>query len=209
MTRSLLSMAITALSGLLLCSSVALPVVAHDVSGKAPKSKGATKAWLIDEARVEAFTDIQRTLDLSEIPDLDPNMLENQESVRRKQDIVGERLYSRFRDGAYSVSKLCDPRTYYYYPNGKLIMVEEETAPPYYNNSCKKPFPKKSYKYLYPSGRLSGVSVDISNYESFVFAPDGTLNFHWVGSTCYDRYGNRCKGREAFQVIPPRRATRF
>jgi hypothetical protein len=166
------------------------------------------KAKVVDEARVEAFANIRQRIDLSDVPKNDPQYLQNQAALRRKVDIVGDRMFTRFQNGGYSVSKLCNQYTYYYYPNGNLMLVEEESSPTYFNASCKEQFPKKSFKYSYPSGRLTGVSIDPSNFESFVFAPDETLAFHYVGERCYDHFGRPCGRRETFQIIPPRKTVR-
>lgn len=183
----------------------------QQLESNAESNQGAwyPKAYSVDQARVEAFKDVHTVVDLSEVPKRDPEFLENHKALRRKVDIIGDRMYTRFQQGAYSVSKLCDTNTYYYYPDGRLVLVQQETSPTYYNPSCKESFPKKSYKYSYPSGRLTGVVVDPNNFESFVFAPDESLAFHWVGKQCYDNFSRRCGSRETFQTIPPRTTSRI
>lgn len=162
-----------------------------------------SKSWSIDTARAEAFLEAPKVLDLSEYTAIDPHLIENKEARINKQDIRSERIFTKFDNGDYSVTRLCSKRSFYYRPNGQLVLVEDESVPSYYDSTCRGEFPKKSFKYTYPTGRLVGVSIDVNSFESFVFAPDGSLAFHWLGNRCYDGNGARCGNRKSYRKLPP------
>lgn len=82
-----------------------------------------------------------------------------------------------YSDGRYSISI---GNKMYGYKNGELyiIGISDKTATEY---------PRKSYRYDYPSGKLNSVSYLVSPSLSYIFNSDGTLHGTWKDDTFYEK----------------------
>ncbi len=91
-----------------------------------------------------------------------------------------DRILAFFSDSSYAVMYKNDMYHVFYYSNdGKLIYTEEKDGLEY---------PYTSYKYNV-SGRLVNVSLRISNDETYIYTPDGSLIAHWLGDKAFDEHG--------------------
>ena len=142
--------------------------------------------WTEQDARQEAFRDVQYRIDASGYPLIDPDLQENQRALKEGQGRVGDRFISSNPEPpvGYVVSKLDErnrPRiTMFYKKDGRLLSVRLFSKPDY---------PRVAYIYCaedgyvedgkeYKAGELMSVSFHISGREAFYFRPNGRCTGH-------------------------------
>jgi hypothetical protein len=138
-------------------------------------------AWTVDKARQEVLKDIfSQAFEMRIFPTRDPDYVENKQARLQGLSEVKARHLTYFNDDSYGVTENGSVLVYYYDQNGDLKSIAQgwETTYPY-----------KSYRFLYPSGKLVTVSFVISPTESYIFRPSGELAAHWVGHDCYNAQG--------------------
>lgn len=185
---------------LVLCLFLQLSSTAETLKG------GIEKVWNIDSAREEAFKDLKPMLDLSWVPPIDPNLIENKQAMNNQQGKVKNRVITEFSNGYYGVQVFDDDnydKAYYYSPSGGLAIIDFTIYPIYVRNvqdfinadAEGKTFPYKVYKHSFPDGKIKNVALIIGDNETYIFKPSGELEGHWVGNTCYDFNGNKTLSR--------------
>jgi hypothetical protein len=162
--------------------------------------------WTTDNARGAAFNGARKFIDTLGIPELDPNLQANRtamdQGLRRSQD----RSITLFDNGTYTVSTLCDLKTYLYLPNGLLIQLMINSSPAYGSSYCPSPNPMTSWTYAVNedfwsdqnihNGQFMDASIYVKDNESFSFKSDGSLSFHWKDNYCYEADGSSCGTRK-------------
>lgn len=154
--------------------------------------------WDETQARREALKNIERQIDLQFFKSKDENFLEN---VRLREQNPNLRFANRqvtfFTGGEYAVVYEGEPIVNYYTAQGDLFKV----------SVCSEPFgddtwnyPRRCIEYRYPDGSFLTVSLDVSPEESYVFAPDGTLLYHWKDEQGFDINGNSVWERWNYDV---------
>lgn len=78
-----------------------------------------------------------------------------------------------YSDGRYSIAS---GNKMYGYRNNKLYVIA------IFDKNVFE-YPRKSYRYDYPSGKLSSTAYGISEGNGYEFAPDGTLLGVWENNT--------------------------
>jgi hypothetical protein len=144
--------------------------------------KGIVKeTWSVDFARKQAFDNVQYSIDTSNYPPDDPHYSLNQKAGKEGKMMVKDWLITFYSDGSYGVKPFQDKKALFFSPSGKLesISIDDQLN-----------YPKKTYKYSYPEGKLIYSVISPSEGNNFLFLPDGKLDAHWIGDTCYDENGS-------------------
>jgi len=157
------------------------------------------KIWTVDSARQEAFLNLEKTKDLSMFDYIDPNFIENKQSINNKQFEVNNRKLTFFSKGNYTVRVLEDDlfnKGFTYDLSGKLkyisfyvYAINIKNVDEYKKVNSKLIYPYKVYWYLYPEGYIDFVEICINKNDAYIFMKDGSLNAHWIGNKGYDING--------------------
>ena len=141
----------------------------------------SAERWTEENARQEAFRNIQLQADVSRYAAVDPDFEENQKALKLNIETVGNRFITKNDDPiiSYIVSYM-DDKTMFYGSDGHLLAVRTVSG-----------FDYPRIKYIYcvadtcdndgkeaKSGELMSVSVDVSDNEVFYFLPDGRCTGH-------------------------------
>ncbi len=111
----------------------------------------------------------------------DINKSENSTAILQGYTSIKDRILGHFSDGSYAIKYLDNPKyVWYYNSEGILTHTEKQTSSDY---------PYKTYKYN-TRGQLINMTLRVSEDETFIFTPSGTLIAHWVGKNCFDKNGN-------------------
>lgn len=158
----------------------------------------AKKTWTLDEARSEAFKEVEQPLDIRQFPGFDPKFRQHREAMANQVERLGDSSITVFSNGMYGISYDCAQANFFYMNSGQLIAVQYFDPPPKpEENRCPRDtYPYKTFKYLYPSAELLSVTVHVSDKESFSFKPTGELLSHWVQNNCYRSDGSSCGARD-------------
>lgn len=111
----------------------------------------------------------------------DINKSENNTAILQGYTSIKDRILGHFSDGSYAIKYLDSPQyVWYYNSNGLLTHTEKQSSLEY---------PYKTYKYN-TQGKLINMTLRVSEDETFIFNPSGTLIAHWIGTNCFDKNGN-------------------
>jgi hypothetical protein len=173
-----------------------------------PLRGSVSQSWTVDMAREEAFKNINLNIDPSLYPNIDPNLIENWRLRQNGGGKIQSRLLTSYNDGYYSVSELCDLRSFYYKPDGSVEKVDINSSASYTDESCPSTIPMKSYTYALGTyvvghgstkvGNLVSIVLHTDVNDAFIFNPDGTLSAHWKNNNCYKPDGSKCGFRQGF-----------
>ena len=147
---------------------------------------GCGKRWTVEGAKQEAFSRVPAQFDISKYPKQDPNFKENQEALKKGEQIVDNRFVtdSPGPPVGYIVSDMIGKgiadMTTFYYPDGRALSIRVFSGPK---------LPRAAYIYcldicdsgkgeIYQTGELVSVAWHVSDREVFYFSPKGKLNGH-------------------------------
>ncbi len=146
----------------------------------------------VEQARENAFEDFKANNKFSVERDflIDRNRNENISMLLKGTTELKDRILALFSDGTYGVVYKENPTSVYYYSNQGMLSHKEVKS--------SLTYPYKTYKYAV-TGKLTNVSLRLSDSEAFIFDAEGELIAHWVGSYCYDELGNVIMRRKIYK----------
>jgi len=168
----------------LMCLLSQLPLNAKIITGEVE--------FNTEKVRENAFVEKLSPLNISTYREhlIDRNNIENLNCLYQGITVLKDRKIGKFSDGSYGVQYYDDPMySWYYSSNGRLINFT-------YKDSVNYPCKITKYK---PDGNVANRGYRVSENESFIFAPDGKLLAHWVGSNCYDEQNNIIMTRKIYK----------
>jgi len=182
---------------------------------KEPYKALVTKTWTVDTARIEALKNAPPSIDVSGYSSIDPNLTEHRQAISEGKKIYGMWMLTTFNDGTYSVGTLDNPNDagLHYSASGQLLDLQfeilEQDKKQRIIDALKTGvkdfgyllYPLKTYTYLYPSGDLETVGIEVGPNNSYVFSPSGELLTHWLNDKCYYLDGTSCGSRETTTFI--------
>lgn len=154
---------------------IALITFTLPVFAKAPE-----KNWTVEMAQKEALKAIKMERNLTWAPQRDPYYKENMNAKSQSKTQVETRTLTFFSNGNYAVYEDKSIITFYFDQNGYLYAVAYDLG---------KDYPIKCYKFKYPGGKLSTVTVEVNDNDSYIFDQSGNHLYHWSGNKCYDARG--------------------
>ena len=143
--------------------------------------------WTEETARLEAFSNIRRNIDISQYQLSDPDYAENQNALTSGKQWVEDRFVSKNPEPpiGYVVSKINRDDfpviTMFYKADGSLISVRLFSKPKYPRTAYIYCVDKEACRYgnsEYESGELMSVSFHVSSEEMFYFNPEGESTGH-------------------------------
>ncbi len=139
-----------------------------------------TKTWTVEDASQAAFDNTPYTINTDGYAGTDPNYELHREALQQGgyADGTGEVVESR-GDGRYAVRGGDSDEAMIY--NGQGRLVELEVTP-------QRTFPLKTYRYSYPDGNLSGITLQTSAEERFEFESSGDLVRKCLNGACTSTY---------------------
>lgn len=143
--------------------------------------------WDETKARQEALKNIERQIDVQFFKAKDAHFFENIKLREQNPNLTFvDRQITFFSGGEYAVVYQGEKNVHYYTQAGDLFKV----------SVCDLPFrdewqyPRRCIEYGYPSGKFLTISMDVSPEESYIFALDGNLLYHWKDEQGFDAHGN-------------------
>ena len=137
--------------------------------------------YSVNEARIEAFTDIPTKIDIQKYSShfVDPNYAKNMKAINKNKLNFKDRYINFFSSNRYCVTYKNKKIGYYYDSNGQLSAIEIDI-----NNG----YPIKSVEYNL-KGEIESVRLTLSPNEGYVFDLNRNLIAHWIGDNGYDENG--------------------
>lgn len=157
-----------------------LPIIALICLSLPVFAKGPQTNWSVEMAQKEALKAMKLEKNLTWAPRRDPYYTENVNAKNQNKDNINSRYLTFFSNGSYAVYEDKSIITFYFDKNGYLFAVSYDLGADY---------PIRSYKFNYPGGKLSTISVEISDQHSFIFDNTGNHLYEWKGDNCYDSTG--------------------
>jgi len=144
-------------------------------------------SWDEPKARHEALKNIERQIDTQYFKSKDEQYFEHVKSREQNPNLKFENAQvTYFSGGEYSVVHEGEKNVQYYTQEGRLFKVSVCDVP--FSDNWN--YPRRCIEYGYPHGKFLSVSMDVSPEESYVFAPDGTLLYHWKDEQGFDAKDN-------------------
>ncbi len=175
---------------LIYLSLASMPIEAEESDLPVPSLRvTVSKVWTVESAKEEAFREAPLHVDLSGYPGSDPDFTKNAQIRLQGGGRIDSRLITVFEGGRYCVKNPQQTERRYYLETGALAAVQLLKG-------------VKAYKYAANAehkehfGELISVSIQVAESESFVFATNGTLLAHWIGTDCFRADGSSCGTRK-------------
>lgn len=164
-----------------------------------PLRGSVQKTWTIEEARQEAFSGIETSINPKQFPKRDPNYQENMSAIRAGIEKVGGRVVSSlsYPNGeifGYNVRFLENPSNSFQYDvSGKIMSIIAYSKGSDENDlwvGAKYVIDRKLARFGgLKSGELADVSISINKRTAFLFRPNGDLKGHRIGERSFSLGG--------------------
>ena len=144
------------------------------------------KTATVEEARLQAFNNLPRRIDMAGFPKFDPDHMANIIAITQKQTCLEDRAITVTESG-YTVSFYGETTSANYSNSGKLESIDITDKPTPKNLQDLTRFPLRAAGYI--KGSLSRVGYMPQFGETYVFTSKGKFIGRWKGNYAFNANG--------------------